>query len=433
MHWLETFAKKRGIHYGIFIFISCCFLASSGAALAGGLTAVYIMPVSKAMGLTPAQYGLWTSATGLTMCFAFPFWGQLIRKNVRAVVTVGVSFEIVGILLFSVSNQVWQLIVIGVLVGVGVPTTIFLTIPTLITNWFAPKCQGKFLGIAMGGAGIGLFIWSPLFSFIVENFGHVVSFRINAALMAFMILPSALFVLRFTPEEIGLKPYGYRPEDANSVDVYEASGGVSEAKAFRTIVFYLLLVCIGLTAFGMGFNNAQRGMAEEVLLGTNLSSNVAVLSSWMISTAAIGNITGKLIYGALNGLIGIKKTTIIFVIMFLCSFTVWLLFPGKIIAMFIGSYLLGTHNGIATVGLPLIARKVFGGARYEKIWSRLSVASAICGGLGTAIVQNLAALLNSYLTVMYFGIALASCIGVFTISAMSFIGKVKWDVKRTKI
>ncbi len=424
----ETPAQKNRFHYAWLIFIGCCFLGSSGAALAGGLTAVYIVPVSKIMGLTTAQFAFWTTATGLTETITFPFWGQIIRKHLKLAIVTGTLCEVVGILSFTVANTVPQLIAIGVLVGIGLPTTFFLTIPTLMTNWFAPKYRGKFLGIAMAFSGVGIFIWSPLFTWVVTTYGHVVSYTINAILLAVLILPWALFVFKFTPEEVGLKPYGYDPEEEQ---IYQLStfGGVSATKAFKTAPFYLMFVAIALTAIGMGFNNAQTSMAAEMLVNTSWASNVSMLAAWMLSTTAAGNMIGKIFYGALSSRIGLKNTTIVFMVMFFGAFAVWLIFLGQIVFMFIGSFLLGTHNGIISVGYPMIAREIFGAANYEKIYARLSIGSALFGGFGTLIVASMATnIFGSYITDLYVGFPFIIIISICVFSAIRFIGKVEWDM-----
>jgi MFS family permease len=424
----EQVIDKQGSRLPLLIFVGCCFCAASGLALTVSLMGVYLVPVSKAMGLSPTEFTLWSAALGITQVITFPLWGQIMRKHFKISFLIGVICEVVGILLFTVVNSVPGLILIGILFGIAMPLTFFLTVPTLISNWFAPKYRGKFLGIAMAFSGIGTFCWAPLFTTILGSLGYQMAYIINAILAAVLLLPW-LFVFKFSPESVGQKPYGYVAEDASLDEQASSKNGLSAKKALSMLPFYLLFGAVAFTAIGMGFNNSQSAMAGQMLAGTDMVASAAIIGAWMISTAAAGNLIGKIVYGFLADKFGVKSTTIIYFVMFFLAFVVWMLFPGNLVAMFIGAFLLGTHNGIASVGLPMITRILFGGYDYEKIYARLSIGSGIVGGFSTTIVTMLAASVGGYVGVAYFGlgIGLVVLIAVCLIPAMAFIGKIKWD------
>lgn len=424
----EQVLERKGIHPAIWIFIGCCFCGAAGLALTVSLMGVYLMPVSHAMHMSPPQFTLWAAALGITQVVTFPLWGQLLRKHLKISFLIGVICEVVGILLFTVVHSVAGLIIIGIFMGIAMPVTFFLTIPTLCTNWFAPKSRGKFLGIAMAFSGIGTFIWAPLFSSIVDTWGYQTSYIVNAILAAVLLLPW-VFVFKFSPEEAGVKPYGYDPSVAAADEQGSLKKGLSANKALASLPFWLMFFAVAFTAIGMGFNNSQKAMAGAMLAGTALAENASVIGAWMISTAAVGNLLGKVAYGALADKFGVKSTSMFYFVMFLLSFVVWMLFPGHQTLMFVGAFLLGTHNGIASVGLPMITRQLFGGRDYEKIYSRLSIGSGIVGGFSTTVVTLLAGAAGGFISTTYFsfGIGLVILIALFLIPAMAFIGKVKFD------
>ena len=419
--------EKQGFHYAWLILIGCCVSCAGSFALLTSLMGVYMVPASTGMGLSIPEFTMWSSAVGITQIFTFPMWGQLVRKHFKICYLIGALCMAIGIFCFSFANSVPQLIIIGIVLGIGQPITFFLPPSLLINNWFASKHRGKMLGIATAFSGVGTFVWAPVFTMIIEAVGYQMSYRINAILCLVLLIPW-VFVFKFSPEEKGLKPYGWTPEEEIIAKNAEGANkaGISASKAFATPAFWLLFVCILAAAIGMGFNNAQRVMAGEMLGGI---PEAAMIGAMMISTAAVGNILGKIAIGFLADKVGIKVAVIIFLVLFFLCFVLWLVFPGQLWAMYIGAFLLGTHNGITTVAFPRIARTLFGGYDYDKIWSRLSIAASILCGFSSTLVTSIATGVGTYMGIQFLGVGmvLVIIVAIFAIGAMAFIGKVKWD------
>ncbi|NTW28863.1 MAG: MFS transporter [Coriobacteriia bacterium] len=415
--------QQKGIHFAMWIFAGCCCLGASGMALVSSIKGIYMLPGSQHMGITATQWSLWVVALGLTQIVSFPVWGQLMKKHLRLSLTVAAILEIAAILLFTVVHSVAGVIVIGILLGIAIPMTFLLSIPALITNWFAPKQRGRFLGIAMAFSGVGTFVWAPLFTSFLKTYGYNTTYYINALIFAVLVLPWC-FVMKFSPSEIGLKPFGYDP---NYSPKTRSEYGMNAVSAMKTPAFILMFLVIGLTAIGMGFMSILPAMSKEMFKGTAMATSAAAIGAWMISMAAIGNMVGKVFFGFLGSLLGLRKTMYFFFFLFIMSFVTWLWLPGSVIPMYVGGFLLGTHNGITGVGNPEITRELFGGMAYEKIYSRLSIASAIVGGFSTTIITALAAKLGSYTQAMYGGIVLVLILAFLATLAMRHMGKLEWD------
>jgi MFS family permease len=425
--------EKKGVHYSFAILAGCCCCGAAGImALVVSMMSVYLVPVSEALGMTRPEFTLWNATMGFVQIVTLPIWGQFIAKNVRICFLIGVLAEVIGILLFIVVTNTIGMIIAGIFIGIAMPMTFKLIIPTLINNWFAPKHRGKYMGIAMAFSGIGTFVWAPMFTAIILAFGYKTSYVINAILAAVLLLPW-VFVFKYKPEDKGLKPYGAVAGEENARDV-KTTIGMSASKAFRQPVFYALFIAVGITAIGNGFNNNMRPMAADMLANTDLAASAAMIAATMVSTCAVGNLLGKILYGFIVDKVGLKSGTILFLCTFFLCFVVWMFFPGQIIMMYVGAFLLGTHNGLASVAMPLVTRGVFGSRDYAKIYSRITIAQAIAGGFSTTVLTGLALAIGTNMGPIYtgFGMVVVIIIAITLLYGISKMGKLEWTDESTE-
>ena len=78
---------------------------------------------------------------------------------------------------------------------------------TLLSKWFIRK-WGTALGITTAGASIGSMVIQPLVGIIAQNFGWRATYLFAGLLVLVLNVPLILFVLRDSPESMGLLPDG---------------------------------------------------------------------------------------------------------------------------------------------------------------------------------------------------------------------------------
>ena len=189
---------KGKMHYAWFIFIGCCFVNSAATAATLSIVGVYLMPVSQALGVGPGDWMMWMALSSVISAIATSFWGQALQdKNINVVTSLAVILLAFSLFMFSFGNSMGWFWGWGILFGLGLPCIGTLAVPTLIGNWFGRKHRGKVLGIASAFIGVGAFVWAPLFTAIIQNFGWAVSYRLNALLIVVLLLPWTLFVFKF--------------------------------------------------------------------------------------------------------------------------------------------------------------------------------------------------------------------------------------------
>ena len=118
------------------------------------------------------------------------------------------------------------------------------------------------------------------FTVIIANVGYQTAYLVNAILMAVLILPWTLFVIKRNPEDKGLKPFGFK-EDAADAAESVAEAGMPAKAALKTAAFWIVFFGVALTALGMGFSNNQAGIAKEFMANTDMAERCLLYTSFL--------------------------------------------------------------------------------------------------------------------------------------------------------
>ena len=417
--------SKNGLHYAWLIFIGLCFLGVGGFPLIFNLVGIYMVPVSTALGLDMASFSLWLSAEAVVSLVVMPIAGRLFKaKHTRAIMTVGMLCCVVGVLGFSFASELWHVIVLGCLLGVGVPFAFGLPQTVLIGNWFAKKYQARMMSVAMACLVCAPIFEAPIFTMLLNTYGYQTTYIINAICIAVFTLPWCIFVFKRAPEDMGLKPFGYSEESDSKEEENDLKVGTSPGAAAKSPAFWLVLLSACLICFAMGFQNYSVAIAGAFLPGETPES-AAMFGSTMISVFSVGSLLGTFLFGFLLGKDKFRPTFILFLTLFLCGMLLWLLWHSKV-GLLIGAVCLGTHNGLATVGFPMLLRRLFGGKNYSVIYSYVNMCSSTVGGFSSTILGLIFGVFD--LTgALIFGVCVAVAIYICSMAATTFVGKIKWS------
>lgn len=405
----------------------CCFYAGS-MALTNSILGVYMLPVSQSLGVTRGAFTTYMTAQGVACLVFLPLVGNLFSKvkSFRGLMSLGSILMAVGIFCFSFCTEIWMFCAFSVLIGFGMTCLYSIGGPTLIQNWFAPKHRGKMLGIAAAFSGVGTFVWAPVFTAILQGAGWQVAYMINGVLALVLTLPFCLFVVRRSPEECGMLPYGAE-DKVGAVKDAKAEAGMSAKDSFKTIALYLIELCALACCLGMGFNSSLPAMCIEkfVPLGIMTEGGAAMIGATMISVAAVGNVVGKIVYGFMADKFGSRISLVVFATLTFFAFLAWAL-TSSVVLYYVAAFMFGTHNALMSVAFPLLTRQVYGNRDFAKIWSYLSMPFTVLGPSATAIVGALYQGSGSYQSAFIFGAIGIAAVAVLSIIATAFIGKYKW-------
>ena len=99
------------------------------------------------------------------------------------------------------------------------------------------------MSIEISGIGLGGFILSPVIANLITNFGWRQTYFIMGLVTLVIGLPIVLFVIKKTPEEVGLEPYG-ADEDDHSVNSSKAKTEIDITQLKRRKSHFSTSICL---------------------------------------------------------------------------------------------------------------------------------------------------------------------------------------------
>ncbi|HAM14385.1 MAG TPA: hypothetical protein DCP91_00675 [Eggerthellaceae bacterium] len=405
-------SQKSGFHYGYLIVLACVFICFGPCALVLSCAGIFFRPLSADLGIDPGMASYYLTALFAGSFISLPFSGKLFQtKDAR--VCISVSGALVAAVFFvqSFTMSLWFFIACGFVMGLAIPTLLYLAAPTLINRWFA-KRAGFFIGIAMAFTGIGGVVFNPIGTYFITTVGWAFAYRVFAVIVLAMTLPFSLLVIRSYPADKGIEPFGADAYTGSKTEnaASSAQSGMRAADAFKTKEFVLifvwaLLINICMYAY-MVIATCVGGMQIEGVADALTFAGLAV------SVAMVGQTLGKVVFGIVG-----DKDPRICIVVGLAAGVVGLLcyqfVPASHASIFVASFLVGLFASVTNVVLPIMTRSVFGTLEYSPIYARISMAASL-GGIVMALIWGTLHTMMGNWSAMYIGeaVILAACIAI---------------------
>ena len=180
---------------------------------------VYILPIQSSLGLSAAAIG-WADTLGRLMGgVQGPVMGYLTdRLGPGFMLGFGGVMSGLGFILLSYTgNYFFFLLVFVGLMSVGFRSGYNNASIAAINNWFRRR-RGLAMSLVSMGHGFGGAI-APVAGWMVLTFGWQIAVRISGVAIILIVLPLAFLVKR-SPESMGLLPDGDRPDEAGALVVH---------------------------------------------------------------------------------------------------------------------------------------------------------------------------------------------------------------------
>ena len=411
--------EKKKMNYAWIILIACCMMTMS-MGLSVYVCGQYFVSVTTELGVGLTELSLFITIMSLVMAFTSPIVGRTLSKAAKPYLYIagGVALVALSIAAMSLYHHVWGWYISGALMGIGGAFCFVIPVPIILGNWFKQRL-GFAIGIAMAAAGVGGMIMNPVIASLVADVGWRTTYLINALIIAAVVLPFPLFIIRTKPADKGMQPYGYDAKaaaaDATGGAAVPTLSGVPAKTAIKSLPFVLMFITFGLSGFLTGFANFLLSFASSLGFGAAVAGSIASMNS-------LGNMGSKVIFGAVNDKFGPKVLTIFGYGLIVVAFVLLIMNRGLAAIILIGACLLGCANGMGSVANPLYVRTIFGPKDYATIFSNLQMGMSLIAAFASPVIGFIFDRTGSFSGTFIVGIVLVAVLIVLILTSLT-LGK----------
>jgi MFS family permease len=386
--------KPPSIFYGYWILVSC-FLITTICAGCGPISfSFFLTSLEKAFDWSRTE--IMSAFTMFFFCAAIsgPVVGRMVHRfGGRKVIFLGGLIMIIGYVLLSQMNSLWQYYISYVLIGFGFTTFSPLVTSYIVANWFIRR-RGAAIGIMTTGAGVSGIIFTPLvIVYLIPNIGWSNTYITFAAIVAVVAIPMALFVIRNKPADMGLLPDGVKVPAVDDItgEITPKAEGLTARKTASTRAFWLLALAVFLLYTNMGVWQNQAPHLEDLGYNPGVFATAITLFSIML-------IVGTLIFGWLCDKISVKLVFVFQAVLIIVATGILLLISSSSPAWLIWLYgiIMGVGVGGGMPTLTMLVSVNFGLVAYATILGMLSFFQSSGSAVGPILAGYIYDELGSY-------------------------------------
>jgi MFS family permease len=254
-----------------------------------------------------------------------------------------------GYFLMSKINALWHLYVFyGVIVAVGMGLY-WIPVISLVPRWFVTR-RALMMGIIASGIGVGQLIFPPLVNRLISAYGWRFSFVIMGIIGIGIITVSAQFLKR-DPKQVGMLPYG---ENVAKLGVVVTKVRLFSLRdAMRTRPFWLLSV----TYFSWLFCLSVV-VVHSVIHAIGIGMSPAGAAN-ILAIVGLTGIMGRLAFGRLADVIGMKFVLVVSFILMLIAF-LWLTIARNTWMCYLFAAIFGSSYGTFEILQSPLVAELFG-------------------------------------------------------------------------
>lgn len=204
------------LHYAwVMAGVTFCVLLVTAAVRA--TPGVLMVPLEQEFGWSSAAISAAIAINIALFGLIGPFAASLMNRwGVKRLVLCALALLTFSVALTTQMKTQWQLTLLwGFCVGAGTGVTAMVLAVVVTNRWFEEK-RGVVLGLLSAANATGQLLFLPTLARFVQSSGWRSAAMAVAAVSAIVFLV-VLLLMRNGPEEMGLKPYGWKPADGKEI------------------------------------------------------------------------------------------------------------------------------------------------------------------------------------------------------------------------
>jgi len=375
--------KGNKLFYGwwMVITITILFFAAGAAPFA-----IVLKQLMEQFHTGRGEVSLSQSITMVGVGISAIFVGRLMQRyRPRTFILWGSVVSGATSLLLSLANSLWLLYVFCFIAGLAVGFCNVIGYFTLLSKWFTRK-WGTAVGIVMAGGSIGSLVMQPVAGIIAQNFGWRATYLFSGSLVLAVNVPLILFVLKDSPESMGLLPDGDKKKEIGSyangkvpikttIESTIAAKNTGLLSFLKRPAFWLIGISFAFVALGYTAVTTQ-----EVSFITDMKVSATIAAAALGVTLGIGAISA-LASGWLADRIISRYVTILFFLLAIAGMLI-LIRANTVSQIWLFAVIYGLGIGALGTLLPIVTRDIFGAADFSPFFSFTVVLFAVGNAIG---------------------------------------------------
>jgi MFS family permease len=313
----------------------------------------------------------------------------------------------------------------SVLAGIGASGVSIVPCGILINNWFQEK-KGVATGIAFTGSVAGGLLFVELTKYLLVNdfitaAGWQQVYLVLGIFAAVVSIFVTIFIVRGTPRDKGLLPYGAGQESVNTAaTAMQEAMGIKLGKFIKTGSFWLLAI----SGFLIGFSNL--GVQNNISLyleGAGFNANVAATA---FQIGLIVQIFAKFVLGWIYDKKGILFGQLYCLVAFIGCIVLFIFAGGSsnVVLPYAFGAVFGLVSSMTTVTPPYLTARIVGTRDYATIFGIISLFYGLGVAMGPIVVSGLSGSLGW--TPVWIGLAVLMTI-MTALSVFSYLKGLGFD------
>ena len=390
-------ALKQGKWYPWLVVVALGLMSAGTTGSYSILAGSFVTPVCSDLGFDYGQFSFYFTATLLGLSCALPFLGKFIPRVIGKAWHVGVEIVLlVAGAAMAFYTEVWMFILSAFVIGVCFTFTTGVCMSDVVDQWFK-KSEGLAIGLAWGINSLCVLLLSPAITLFIEEFGWRSGYLALAAISAILILPASFLVIRFSPADKGLLPYGVEAgsHGAESAIDDQSNTGISLKSALRSPAFYLCVLFLCLVQLTCCMNQPFPTYATEVGFSP-------LVGGFMVSAASLFDIIFNPMVGSTCDRIGTTKAIVLWVGVSTASYVMLMFAAGNSALAIFAAGVNDAMFAIAGTGLPILVLAIFGSRDFGRIYSIICSIGYIIGAFGMPVMMKVYDIAGSFQGVFAF-------------------------------
>ena len=390
---------KPKLFYGWVVVFSILCLQGAAIGILGNTMSVFFRPVSEALGVSRSTFYLYNTFSAITGMVMSPFWGEFFRNRKFKPYMILGSFTAAGtVFAYSYSTSIYHFYAIAMVNACFSGMLMGVSIARILANWFIEK-RGLATGIALSGSGLAGAIMTPIVSRTIENYGWRAGYRQLGICFFVITVPILVLLLKETPEEMGLKPLGWKPQDEQVTrDGGTLKSGMTRAQALRSKTFW----CYALALFmvqGCVMSTSNNVVNHLTDIGYSPAFAAGIFSILLFML-----VPGKPFLGFLYDRLGMARATTINTltmsvapILLACT----AIFRQATWLPYLYAVWFGSAYAITSMQLPYMTPQLFGDKEFTRVYGIAQPFTMLGSALLVPVANRAQEMIGSYVPVFF--------------------------------